>query len=355
MGSNNQIAELLLHWYRVNKRNLPWRETKDPYKIWVSEIILQQTRVNQGLDYYIRFIKKFPNIQSLAQAHEDELMKLWQGLGYYSRARNMHFAAKQVLLEFNGQFPSTYNHILKLKGIGKYTAAAIASIAFNEVVPVVDGNVYRVLSRLNQISTPIDDAKSYNEFFTVSSKMIDPQSPGDYNQAVMELGALICHPTSPECPECPVKNYCKAFKKGNTGDFPVKNKKTAIRTRYFNYLVIRSTNNTLLLYKRNGNDVWNSLYEFPMFESLNAEIHTNELITRFKEIIPSLKLKTTELKKPVTQVQKLSHQIIHARFYEIKYNAPIAIPDKFIWTNADNLNDFAVHKLIDNYLKLVVN
>lgn len=218
------ITSVLIKWYHKNKRHLPWRDTQNPYLIWISEVILQQTRVIQGLDYYLRFIRKLPDIQSLATVSEDEVLKLWQGLGYYTRARNLHAAAKNIVHYFNGKFPDNYTDILKLKGIGKYTAAAVASFAFNEPVPVVDGNVCRVLSRLYAINYPADSAEGQKLIYSLAEKIIDKKNPGIFNQAIMEFGALQCVPQNPDCSKCPLNKKCLAYIYNNVSLFPVKKK-----------------------------------------------------------------------------------------------------------------------------------
>ncbi|HYG16163.1 MAG TPA: A/G-specific adenine glycosylase, partial [Bacteroidia bacterium] len=261
--SFNKIIE---SWYALNKRDLPWRNTRDPYKIWLSEVILQQTRVNQGMPYYHKFIEKYPDIAAMAGAHEDEVLKLWQGLGYYSRARNMHQAAKMITYELNGKFPITYTDILKLKGVGSYTAAAIASIAGNEPVAVVDGNVYRVLARYFGIDTPIDSTEGRKTFLKLANELINTENPATYNQAVMEFGALQCKPQNPDCGVCPLKISCIALKQKRVDALPVKSKKTAVKARYFNYLFFEKPG-FAHLQKRGQTDIWANLYEFPLAET----------------------------------------------------------------------------------------
>ncbi|HEY6915066.1 MAG TPA: A/G-specific adenine glycosylase, partial [Paludibacter sp.] len=226
------------HWYSNFKRDLPWRNTDDPYYIWLSEIILQQTRVNQGWAYYTSFIQTFPSVKDLAKASEDQVLKLWQGLGYYSRARNLHFTAKYIVDQYQGKFPNTYQGLLSLKGIGEYTAAAIASISFHEAVPAVDGNVYRVLSRYFGISEPMDTTQGKKVFMQLAKNLIKGTNPGMHNQAMMEFGALQCTPLKPNCPECPLNNRCFAYLNQKQGELPVKSKKTKQRNRYFNYFVL---------------------------------------------------------------------------------------------------------------------
>jgi A/G-specific adenine glycosylase len=226
------FSKTIIRWYNKNKRDLPWRHTKDPYKIWLSEIILQQTRVQQGLPYYETFVKKFPTVHHLAKANEDVVMKTWQGLGYYSRARNLHYSAKFISKNLKGKFPNNFEEIKKLKGIGDYTAGAIASFAFNKPYPVVDGNVFRVLSRYFGIKTPIDSAKGKNEFVEKATLLLDKKNPGTFNQAIMEFGAMKCVPQNPDCGKCPLKNGCEALANDTVSALPFKSKKNKIRTRY---------------------------------------------------------------------------------------------------------------------------
>ena len=253
-------------WYSLNKRDLPWRTTRDPYLIWLSEIIMQQTRIDQGLAYYNRFANEFPTVSDLASASEDQVLKLWQGLGYYSRARNLHFTAKYIKEQYNGIFPNNYKSILSLKGIGEYTAAAIASISFNLEYPAVDGNVYRVLSRYFGISTPIDSGTSKKAFYELAKELIKGNDPGMHNQALMEFGALQCTPKNPDCANCPLNERCYAFLNKKINELPAKQNKTKQRDRYFNYIVFLNKNQTWLQ-KRTGNDIWKNLYEFPVVET----------------------------------------------------------------------------------------
>ena len=266
------FTKILSKWYDKNKRDLPWRRTKDPYRIWVSEIILQQTRIEQGWDYYLRFIEKFPDLHVLASAREEEVLKLWQGLGYYSRARNMHAAAKEIINLHHGKFPGTYEEIRRLKGIGDYTAAAISSIAFGIPSPVVDGNVCRFFSRYFGIGEPADTQKGKTAVREKAKEHISSEHPGDFNQAIMEFGALQCKPV-PDCMTCPLKTGCVAFQQKRIAEFPVKSKKQRVRTRYFHYLLIKTgkgKNHSVFLKKRTGNDIWKNLFDFPLIETEKA-------------------------------------------------------------------------------------
>jgi A/G-specific adenine glycosylase len=279
------------------KRELPWRKTRDPHTIWVSEIILQQTRVEQGTPYFERFIEAFPNIASLANAPEDHVLALWQGLGYYSRARNMQAAARQVMDDYAGEFPTNYEDILKLKGIGPYTAAAISSICFDEPEPVVDGNVFRAASRIFGIHDDISKESTRKIFVSTLKAIIPSDQPGTFNQAMMELGATICKP-SPICGDCPVREFCQAIKSKTINQLPVKGKKTKVRDRYLNYLVYQS-GGKVLMKKREGKDIWHGLYDFPLIEGKEIE----------KKTIASSKTVSSEY------IHILSHQRLHARFY----------------------------------------
>ena len=253
----------LVYWYLQNKRDLPWRKTKNPYLIWLSEIILQQTHVDQGLNYYLKFSETFPTVSHLANAKESDILKLWQGLGYYSRARSLHFSANYIINELNGEFPKSYKELLKLKGVGDYTASAIASICYDEQTAVVDGNVYRVLSRYFGIHTAINSTKGIKEFKKLAQQLITDEDPGRYNQAIMELGAKQCKPQNPNCDECPLNEGCIALQKKVVRNLPIKEKKIKIKKRYFNYLVL-DVNNFTLIKQRSTKGIWQNLYEFPL-------------------------------------------------------------------------------------------
>lgn len=311
------FSNTLIYWYLQNQRDLPWRKTKNPYFIWLSEIMLQQTRVAQGLEYYKKFTTEFPSIFDLANADESTVLKLWQGLGYYSRARNLHFTAKHIVNEFNGEFPSTYAEIIKLKGIGDYTASAIASFAFNEATAVVDGNVYRVLSRYFGIDTPINSSKGIKEFKTLAQSLIDDKEPANYNQAIMEFGAIQCKPKKPLCMFCPLADSCVALQKNLIDKLPVKEKKIKIKHRYFNYLVIKTEDNTTILSERKGKGIWQGLYQFPLIES-DTSMNQNELIgkSEFEALLPQETTISLFNKKEI--VHKLSHQHLHTKFWIVE-------------------------------------
>ncbi|TXD83674.1 A/G-specific adenine glycosylase [Subsaximicrobium wynnwilliamsii] len=311
----------LTNWYSIHKRSLPWRQTKNPYYIWLSEIIMQQTQVKQGSPYYEAFVSRFPTVFDLADAHEEEVLKLWQGLGYYSRARNLHASAKHIASNLNGIFPKTYSEIIKLKGVGDYTASAIASICFDEPTAVVDGNVYRVLSRYFGIDTPINSTEGVKEFKKLATTLIDHEHPGDYNQALMEFGATQCKPKNPYCLHCPFNASCEALQKGRIDQLPVKLGKTKVSKKHFNFLVLISPDRTTLFEKRTKKGIWRNLYQFPLIETkteLAAEdFKQHPKIKAYFEDLPfehSL-YNTKEL------IHKLSHQHLHTRFWIIELEA----------------------------------
>ena len=332
-------------WYNINKRDLPWRKNKNPYKIWLSEIILQQTRVEQGKNYFNRFIESYPTVKDLADAHEDEVLKHWQGLGYYSRARNLHASAKIIASDYNGTFPNDYKSILALKGVGPYTAAAIASIAFNLPHPAVDGNIYRVLSRYYGIETPIDSTQGKKKFKKLAEELIWEQNPGMHNQALMEFGALQCVPKSPQCENCPVADSCFALKNGVVGQLPVKEKKTKQRHRYF-YYYLYDMGDSILLDKRSGNDIWKNLYQLPLVEHENA-LSDSELL---KNNLP-IEVSPVNIKYISGQKKHvLSHQIIHAKMIYLEVQAIFNNPLPLIQVNKKDISKFAVSRLVEQFL-----
>ncbi|MRI63703.1 A/G-specific adenine glycosylase [Ornithobacterium rhinotracheale] len=271
------FAQALLLWYDQNKRELPWRDAPSPYHIWISEIILQQTRVNQGMDYYLRFVERFPTPTALAHADEQEVLNLWKGLGYYSRARNIHKAAKMIVSEFGGELPSDFQTLQKLPGIGKYTAAAIASIAFGEPVAAIDGNAFRVYSRFLGMYDDIAEGKSFAKFFEAGQNLICHKRPGDFNQAVMELGATMCFPQNPTCMFCPVQDACYAFNHGKIGELPVKTKKVKIKEEKIEYLYVFS-DEFVLMHHRNKQGIWKNMYDFPTKELMGTAINLKNLV-----------------------------------------------------------------------------
>jgi A/G-specific adenine glycosylase len=309
------FANRIITWYQENKRDLPWRNTQDPYRIWLSEIILQQTRVQQGLPYYKAFVAQYPSVSALAQATEEEVLKLWQGLGYYSRARNLHYTARYINEECNDVFPKTYKGLLKLKGVGDYTASAIASFCYGAETPTVDGNVYRVLARFFGIGLAINSTKAKKEFKALAQNLIDVNRPALFNQAIMEFGALHCTPKLPKCTSCIFSDSCMALQKDEVEILPFKEKKIKITKRYFNYLVLKTSSNATLLTKRIGRGIWQNLYEFPLVEC-KQPIHRADLIENIDFIKfvggSSYRLKYLPLN---TVVHKLSHQHLHIQFW----------------------------------------
>lgn len=335
-------------WYSNFKRDLPWRNTRDPYYIWLSEIILQQTRINQGWAYYTRFIQAFPTVKDLANASEDEVLKLWQGLGYYSRARNLHHTAKIIVDQYQGKFPETYRGLLSLKGIGEYTAAAIASISFNEEVPAVDGNVYRVLARYYGISEPMDTTPGRKIFMQLAKELVKGTNPGMHNQAMMEFGALQCTPQKPNCPECPLNIHCFAYLNNKQGELPVKSKKTTQRNRYFNYFVLMNEHHTWIR-KRTHKDIWKNLYEFPMIETESDS--TMETLFSLKEVKQLLKVPFVIENIQDWKVHLLTHQRIYFRILVIRLLQDMTMPAEYIKVSKADIFNFAVPKLLETHLQ----
>ena len=343
------ISKSLINWYSQHKRDLPWRNTKNPYFIWVSEIILQQTRVNRGIDYYYNFIDTLPDIDSLASADIDSVLKVWQGLGYYSRARNMHYTANYIVKNLNGKFPEQFINLKKLKGVGDYTAAAIASFSFNEAVPVVDGNVYRILARLYNIEESTQTSKGKKIFFEKANDLIDKNNPSEFNQAIMEFGSLQCTPTNPDCEKCHLKEICIAYNNHIIDQLPVKKQKVKVRNRYFNYLHIIYKDH-IFLEQRSQNDIWKLLYQLPLIET-KSKISIEELLNHnsWKNIFGKLKLEinthTIEMK------HILSHQKIYAKFYKIKVDTlNNYIQNNYIQVPINEIEEYSIPRLIDSYL-----
>jgi len=347
------LTEKIICWYSENSRNLPWRNTKDPYKIWVSEIILQQTKVAKGLSYYEKIIAKYPDIQSFANATEDEILLLWQGLGYYSRARNMLATAKIIVEKYFSFFPENFEKLLELKGIGRYTAAAIVSFAFQIPFPAVDGNVVRFLSRFFGKLYTDNETNRRKIFEPLAKNLMHNFAPDLFNQAFMEFGAIVCKPLKPNCLECCVAENCFAFKNNSIGEFPQKKKAVKITNRYFYYIYIRYKN-FIYIKKRENFDIWNGLFEFPLIESksplLNNEVLNNSKFDSFfHEKIFSL--------KDIFQakIHKLSHQNIFATFFTIEIDSEEVLSENFIGEyvkiKSEKIANFATSKLIENYLK----
>ena len=318
-----KFSKALIQWYLQNKRDLPWRNNTNPYTIWLSEIMLQQTRVAQGLPYYLRFTSAFPTVFDLANADEEEVLKLWQGLGYYSRARNLHKTAKYIAFEQNGEFPKTYSALLHLKGIGEYTAAAIASFAYNESVPVVDGNVYRVLSRYFDIETDIASAGAKKEFTHLAAELLPKGSANIFNQAIMEFGALQCVPRNPDCGICVFNDSCLALQQKKVAQLPVKSKKLKVAKRYFNYLVFSDENNKTLICKRTQKGIWHNLYEFPLLETEIAQNDMAVLELIQNQNFVKNEIKEMQLYNPTAIVHKLSHQHLEIKFWKVKVDGTL--------------------------------
>lgn len=347
---NPNFSNTIEKWYQEYKRELPWRESADPYVIWISEIILQQTRVVQGYDYFMRFMKRFPDVATLAQADEDEVMKYWQGLGYYSRARNLHAAAKSM----NGVFPKTYPEVRALKGVGDYTAAAICSFAYNMPYAVVDGNVYRVLSRYLGIDTPIDSTEGKKLFAAVADELLDKKNPALYNQAIMDFGAIQCSPQSPNCMFCPLASGCSALAGGMVAQLPVKQHKTKTTNRYFNYIYVRMGAYTLIN-KRTGNDIWKNLFEFPLIETPEA-VSEEEF-----PALPELRAMFAEGETPIIGLvcrdvkHVLSHRVIYANFYIVDLPENSQSFTSYQKIKADELEQYAVSRLVHAFIEKYIN
>ncbi|MCT4601983.1 MAG: A/G-specific adenine glycosylase [Marinifilum sp.] len=342
---NNQI----INWYYKNKRDLPWRNTKNPYLIWISEIMLQQTRVATAIDYYNKFTERFPSVNDLALADEQEILNLWQGLGYYSRARNLHHAAKTIHTIYKGIFPKTHKEILALKGIGSYTAAAISSFAYNLPYAALDGNVFRVLARLYGVDTPIDSSEGKKLFQNLADETMGNARPEIYNQAVIEFGALQCTPKSPNCDICPLISNCVAYQSDMVEQLPKKSKQIKPKNRYFYYLFL-SCSGRFAIEKREGKDIWKSMYQYPLIESDN-DLSTETLLqsNQWKEIFDSSNLVILSISDNI--VHKLTHQNINTRFIHIEVDARhLKNYDRFIFVNKKESERYPFPKLIDNHI-----
>ncbi|WP_435180993.1 A/G-specific adenine glycosylase [Cellulophaga omnivescoria] len=337
------FSQKILDWYTLNKRSLPWRNTVNPYKIWLSEIMLQQTRVAQGTSYYLSFEKHFPTIFDLANASEEKVLKLWQGLGYYSRARNLHFTAKHIVNNLNGEFPNTYKELVKLKGVGDYTASAIASICFNEQQAVVDGNVYRVLARYYGVDLPINSTEGIKYFKKLATEVMHTSNIRDYNQGIMEFGALQCSHKNPDCKTCPLNNSCVALENNLVSTLPVKLKKTKIKKRNFNYLVVVDAVGNTILQQRKGKGIWQNLYEFPLLEDEVNETNIKQLYTK---VLPKVEVKSFTLYNKEAIVHKLSHQHLYTHFWVMHTNMVLEDGIPF-----SELKKYPVPVLIADYIK----
>lgn len=350
-----QFSRNILEWFHDHKRRLPWRETADPYKIWVSEVILQQTRVEQGLEYYRRFLERFPDVAALAMATEEAVMKAWQGLGYYTRARNMHQAARMIMDTHQGRFPDNYPDIRRLRGIGDYTAAAIASIAFGQVYPVIDGNVKRVMARFLGMNDPVNSASGYQKILGALQELIDPAWPGPFNESVMELGALVCKPRQPLCLQCPLKSACFAFNRDMTESLPVIARNKPAKTRFFHYVVIKSKveyHDYIWLHKRKEDDIWKNLYDFPLIEA-ERELNLEE-IAEDKRWIALFQGYPVPVE---AEVHKTSHILTHRKlqvsFFTV--NMPGFSHPDYLKVDLKDIHNYPVPRLIENILKIVAH
>ncbi len=351
------LAAALLAWYPRHRRDLPWRTTRNPYAIWLSEVILQQTRVAQGLPYYLDFLTSYPTVHELAAAPEQEVLRHWQGLGYYSRARNMHHTAQQVVSEFGGQFPTTFAGLRQLKGVGPYTAAAIASFAFDEAVAVLDGNVFRVLARIFGLHSDIAAPSSRKEFQALADQHLPPAHAAEFNQAIMEFGALQCTPAKPDCLFCPLQSQCWAFQHGQVAVLPVKSKAKAARTRYFHYLVLRY-GEQLYLKERLAGDIWQGLYDFALAETDSADLPPAEVLRHVEALGGRYDARRAAEDRPVPMLRHvLSHQKLEARFHAVPLAAPLpetALRDTGLRAySAAEIEELPKPVLISNYLAKV--
>ena len=340
------FTNLLIEWYLQKKRDLPWRNTTNPYPIWLSEIILQQTRVAQGMPYFYAFLESFPTVKELAIADEQQVLKLWQGLGYYSRARNLHQTAQYIANELDGVFPNSYAGLIQLKGIGEYTAAAIASFAYNEPVPVVDGNVFRVVSRYFGIESDINTGKTKKEFTALAAELLSKEQPALFNQAIMEFGAMHCTPKNPDCENCIFNSSCVALQKGLVVQLPFKSKKIKIRKRYFNYIVLQDKKGNTKIQQRTDKGIWHNLYEFPLFETTQEE--------GFETIAPLIKNDTDfgdsvvsiQEANPISLIHKLSHQHLNIKFWKVTVNNTLTDG-----VNPEQLRTFPFPIVIHNFIE----
>ena len=346
------LSDQLTGWYHVNKRSLPWRDTNDAYIIWLSEIILQQTRVEQGMPYFHKFLEKYPDVKAFAAASEDEILKLWQGLGYYSRGRNMLKTARQVVEDYNGEFPVRYEQLIRLKGVGDYTAAAIASFSSNQAKAVVDGNVFRVLARYFGIDEPINSTNGKRLFQQIADEVLNSDHAGLHNQAMMEFGAIMCQPKNPDCAICPVREGCYAYQNNKVSELPKKLKTVKVRDRYFNYFLI-TDGKRILMNKRGDKDIWANMYDLPMVESSSVvpcagvlempetqKLFGNNLVT----------INYFPFKKHI-----LTHQRIHAQFIQIEPSPEIKLEQKYFYTDISDLSKLAVPKIIFLFLNYFFN
>ena len=343
------FTRILVDWHQTeNDRQMPWKGEKDPYKIWLSEIILQQTRVEQGLAYYEKFIAAFPTIKALAAANDQMVFKMWEGLGYYNRCKNLLHTARFIVAHYNGKFPNTYESILTLKGVGPYTAAAIASFAFQLPYAVVDGNVFRVLSRVFGIATPIDSTQGKIAFSELANQVLDKNAPGDFNQAIMDFGATVCKPFSPSCSHCPLRHQCKAFKEGLVNSLPIKEKQLLKKKRWFNYFIFEH-NQTILVHKRVAKDIWENLFEFYLVEAPELVVWDNQRVLDFLKDQLGIQSAVLQAISNVA-VQQLTHQQIKAQFITVKLLEKPQCFSKQQWQPVKDINELPFPKIITQFL-----
>jgi len=342
------FSNKLVSWYQNNKRDLPWRNTNNAYHIWLSEIILQQTRVLQGTPYYLAFLNEFPKVEDLAIASEDKVLKMWQGLGYYSRARNLHFTAKDIVNNFGGEFPENYMQILGLKGVGVYTAAAITSFAFNMPYAVVDGNVVRVLSRVFGVSIAFDTSAGKNHFKELAQELLIKKEAAIYNQAIMEFGSVQCKPKSPNCSICPMQDFCIAFSTNTVSELPVKSKRIKVKDRFLHYLIIEKENNIYLWKRKSG--IWTGLYEFPFLE-FSCKMEENQVMksNEWSQIFSNSTYDVKSVSEEFTHI--LSHQKIYAQFWHVK--AVGLVLQEYELISKNRLLEFPVSRLIEKYFETI--
>ncbi len=337
-------------WYKKNRRELPMRQTRDPYKIWVSEIIMQQTRMNQGIPYYLRFIEAFPTVADLAAAPEDSVLKLWQGLGYYSRARNLQGSARHIMEHLGGEIPGDFQGLLQLKGVGRYTAAAIASICYDEPIAAVDGNVSRVIARLYGVENAVNSTPGARQIEALAQELVDRKDPGTHNQAMIDFGAMICVPASPECPGCPCAGGCNANLSGRVDQIPVKTPKQTPAKRWFYYYLILCRGKTILT-KRGEKDIWRSLYQFPVLES-KTPLPEKELVSTHVPAPMISRLQQVSLSAPI--IHQLTHRTIHAQFIHLEVSSlPENLPAGWMNISLQDLDKYPVPRLIHRYLESV--
>ena len=347
------FADKIINWYSEFGRQLPWRDTDNPYYIWLSEIILQQTRIEQGRSYYEHFVKQYPTVQDLANATEEQVLKSWQGLGYYSRARNLHAAARHIVYDLQGRFPDTYEGILDLKGVGRYTAAAIASFAFGLPYPVIDGNVYRLIARLYQVYTPIGTNKAYREFEQRLMHLIDKERPGQFNQALMDFGSMYCKPTGCDCTNCIFSQDCLAYRNGVVDMLPVRPSAVKVKERYFSSFDIRwsSPNPIIVVQQRGQGDIWQGLYELPLCET-DCPVESSELMDWMRETVRNwMGEEPQRMELGPCLTHQLTHRTIMAQFVQVFFNdRPIKMPKKMQPIEWSEMKYLPISRLIDRYL-----